>query len=90
MGASAPDTSKPTQQVRMMESGDTKQQILRSSDSVLPPLNLRCEHTKYKWRTTKRKSVGVAPSCTLYNHFLVKGTASAKKKPIYAKMKRNT
>ena len=31
--------------------------------------------------------MGVALSCTLYNHFLVKGTAPAKKKPICAKMK---
>ena len=34
--------------------------------------------------------VGVALSCTLYNHFLVKGTAPAKKKPICEKMKINT
>ena len=34
--------------------------------------------------------MGVALSCTLYNHFLVKGTAPAKKKPICAKMKINT
>ena len=40
--------------------------------------------------TTERKSVGVALSCTLHNHFLVKGTAPARKKPICAKMKINT
>ena len=36
--------------------------------------------------------MGVALSCTLYNHFLVKGTctAPAKKKPICAKIKINT
>ena len=34
--------------------------------------------------------MGVALSCTLYNHFLVKGTAPSKKKPICAKMKINT
>ena len=26
--------------------------------------------------------MGVAPSCTFYNHFLVKGTVPAQKKPI--------
>ena len=31
--------------------------------------------------------MGVALSCTLHKHFLVKGTALAKKKPICAKMK---
>ena len=31
--------------------------------------------------------MGVASSCILYNHFLVKGTVPAKKKPICAKMK---
>ena len=34
--------------------------------------------------------MGVALSFTLHNHFLVKGTAPAKKKPICAKMKINT
>ena len=34
--------------------------------------------------------MGVALSCTFYNHFLVKGTAPAKKKPICAKIKINT
>ena len=34
--------------------------------------------------------MGVALSCTLHNHFLVKGTAPARKKPICAKMKINT
>ena len=34
--------------------------------------------------------MGVALSCTLYNHFFVKGTAPAKKKPICAKLKINT
>ena len=34
--------------------------------------------------------MGVALSCTLHNHFLVKGTVPAGKKPICAKMKINT
>ena len=34
--------------------------------------------------------MGVALSFTLYNHFVVKGTALAKKKPICAKIKINT
>ena len=34
--------------------------------------------------------MGVALSCTLCNHFLVRGTTPAKKKPISAKMKINT
>ena len=34
--------------------------------------------------------MGAALSCTLHNHFLVKGTVLAKKKPICAKMKINT
>ena len=34
--------------------------------------------------------MGVAPSCTFYNAFLVKGTAPAQNKPICAGMKMNT